>query len=136
MADKFTPEKRSEIMSKIRGKDTAPELTVRRIAHALGYRFRLHDGKLPGKPDMVFRRLRKVVFVNGCFWHWHNCREGRRTPKSNVGYWVGKRSRNRGRDKKARAALKKLGWEILVVWQCQCKDAGTVAKMLGRFLEG
>jgi DNA mismatch endonuclease (patch repair protein) len=135
VADIVSPEKRSEIMSKIWGKNTAPEMAVRRIAHRMGYRFRLHSAKLPGKPDLVFPRFRCVVFVNGCFWHWHTCREGKRTPKSNVGYWTEKRERNRRRDREVRGELRRLGWKVLVIWQCQRKDETRVSELLKKFLE-
>ncbi len=121
-------------MSRIRGKDTSPEWTVRRVAHGIGYRYRLHDRKLPGSPDLVFRRFRAVIFVNGCFWHCHNCRKGRKAPKSNVSFWVEKRERNRERDREVRRKLLRMGWKVLVIWQCQCKDREAVADTLTKFL--
>jgi len=121
-------------MSRVRGRDTGPEWVVRRIAHNLGYRYRLHVSELPGKPDLVFPRFRKIVFVNGCFWHRHNCRQGRSFPKTNRKFWKSKFEENRRRDKRARAQLRRLGWGIHVVWQCQCVDKSMVAGKLERFL--
>src|SRR5581483_5419780 len=100
MADVLTPEQRSRCMSRIRGKDTGPELVVRSMAHRMGYRFRLHSRLLPGRPDLVFPGLRKVVFVHGCFWHMHRCRFGRVTPVTNATFWMNKRSGNMRRDRK------------------------------------
>jgi DNA mismatch endonuclease (patch repair protein) len=134
VADTFTPEKRSEIMSKIRGKDTTPELLVRSMAHRLGYRFRLHYKILPGTPDLVFPRLQKAIFVNGCFWHTHTCRDGRKAPKSNAAYWGSKRRQNQERDKLVRKKLRKLGWKVFVIWECQCGNTGKVEIMLKSFL--
>jgi DNA mismatch endonuclease (patch repair protein) len=134
VADVFTPEKRSEIMSKILGKGTTPELLVRSIAHRLGYRFRLHHKILPGTPDLVFPRLKKAIFVNGCFWHTHSCRDGRKVPKSNVAYWGSKRRQNQERDKLVRKKLRKIGWMVLVIWECQCGNTEKVEIMLKSFL--
>ncbi len=135
MVDTLSPQARSERMSRIRGTNTVPELAVRRIAHALGYRFRLYRKDLPGKPDLVFPRLRKVVFVHGCFWHGHDCGKGR-LPKSNVAFWKDKIVKNRARDAKAVAALKEAGWSVLVLWQCQTKDGKVLENTLKRFLKG
>lgn len=132
--DNVTPEKRSEIMSKIRSKDTCPEMIVRRIAHRMGYRFRLHSKELPGKPDLVFPRFRSVVFVNGCFWHWHICRNGKRTPKSNIDYWTEKRMGNRLRDRCVKGKLRRKGWNVLVIWHCQCQDERKIENLLKNFL--
>jgi len=123
-------------MSRIRSNDTAPEVFVRRAAHALGYRFRLHRKDLPGRPDMVFPRLRCVVFVHGCFWHHHpGCREGR-VPSSNTGYWGPKLSRNVERDGQALAALAERGWRTLVLWECECRAQEAVRERLADFLGG
>src|SRR4051812_36756779 len=108
-----TPEERSRIMRAVKGRDTAPELIVRRMAHAMGYRFRLHRKDLPGKPDLVFPRFHKVLFVHGCFWHGHVCDRGSRVPVQNRDYWTAKIARNKERDAKAHAALKALGWTSL-----------------------
>ncbi len=120
--DRLTPARRSRLMSAVRGKNTTPELIVRRMVHAMGLRFRLYRDDLPGTPDLVLARHRTVILVNGCFWHAHTCRHGRREPKSNVLFWRKKRVRNRQRDRKVRAALRALGWSVLVVWQCEIKQ--------------
>lgn len=119
MADFMTSEQRSAHMSKIRSKDTKPELRLRRLLHAAGYRYRLHDRTLPGKPDLVFAGRKKVIFVNGCFWHAHTCPVGLRLPKSNTEFWDEKRRRNQGRDELQLAQLASLGWKTMVVWECQ-----------------
>jgi DNA mismatch endonuclease (patch repair protein) len=117
--DKLTPERRSHNMGRIGSKDTRPEMLVRRLVHALGYRYRLHAKDLPGKPDLVFRSRKKVIFVHGCFWHQHKgCREGR-VPTSRESYWVPKLVRNVERDREHIRALKLLGWRTLVLWECQ-----------------
>lgn len=117
VTDTFSPAKRSQIMSRIRAKDTAPELHIRKGLHALGFRYRLHDRKLPGKPDLVFPRFRSVIFVNGCFWHGHSCHLFR-WPASNEEYWKPKISRTIERDYENMGLLKELGWRILVIWEC------------------
>ena len=125
---------RSALMSRIGQKDTAPEMIVRRMLHAMGYRFRLHRRDLPGKPDIVLPRLRKIVFVHGCFWHSHGCKIGQ-PPKSRPEYWGPKLRRNRERDAEKEAELKALGWDVLTVWQCQTKDRGTLDERLRLFLQ-
>ncbi|RXH56719.1 very short patch repair endonuclease [Granulicella sibirica] len=117
-----TPQ-RSAIMRAVKAKDTAPEIQVRRFVHALGYRYRLHRKDLPGKPDMVFPKQRKVIFVHGCFWHGHSCKRGDRTPQTNREYWEAKIDRNRKRDSEHHKALESLGWQTLVVWECQLRDS-------------
>lgn len=134
MADSVSPEKRSWIMAQIKGKDTSPELAVRSMAHRMGFRFRLHSAGLPGKPDLVFPRLGRVVFVHGCFWHGHRCREGRRVPKSNHEYWIGKIAANKARDARTRKRLRRGGWSILVVWECHLKIPNRVQSRLWAFL--
>ena len=121
-------------MRAVKGADTAPELAVRRQAHRLGYRFRLHRKDLPGKPDLTFSRLHKVVFVHGCLWHGHDCARGARVPVQNRGYWTRKVARNIERDGKTRAALESLGWKSLVVWECEIKDKDRMRRVLRRFL--
>jgi len=121
MVDDLTPEQRSYCMSRIRSKDTKPEIIVRKIAHSLGYRFRLHRRDLPGKPDLVFPLRKKVVLVHGCFWHKHDCRFGRVISATNRRYWKEKRANNVERDKRMRRELHRLGWEILVIWECQTR---------------
>ena len=118
MADNRSRESRSALMSRIRGKDTAPEVAVRRVLHSLGYRFRLHRRDLPGTPDIVFPSRRKVIFVNGCFWHAHGCRIGR-PPKSRPEFWLPKLQKNCLKDKRNLRALRSSGWGAMTVWQCQ-----------------
>jgi len=112
---------RSAIMRSVKSTDTGPEMAIRRLVHRLGYRFRLHRKSLPGTPDLVFPRLRKVVFVHGCFWHGHKCARGNRIPKSNRDYWIAKIARNRERDEINRALLGSQGWGVLIIWECQIK---------------
>ena len=120
MPDIFTKAKRSELMSRIRGKDTQPELRVRKFLHAAGCRYRLHDSKLPGKPDIVFASSRTCVFVHGCFWHGcSKCSDGRRKPKSNRAYWLPKIRRNKRRDQLNVCRLRNAGWRVFTIWECQ-----------------
>jgi DNA mismatch endonuclease, patch repair protein len=139
MADKLTPERRSWNMSRIRGKHTKPELLVRRLLHAKGYRYRLHGqagGKrLPGNPDLVFAGRRKLIFVNGCFWHFHDCRVGQHAPKANAGFGAAKRERTKERDAGQRRQLEDAGWEVLTVWECELKNTSALESQLVRFLE-
>ena len=121
MADIFTKEKRSEVMSKIRGKNTSPELLVRKCLFAAGYRFRLHDKKLPGSPDISLPRHQLVIMVDGCFWHGHKRCKYFRLPKSRVSFWKDKIDKNRKRDQATKRKLKRLGWRVLTVWECQLK---------------
>lgn len=125
---------RSRQMALIRSKDTAPEMAVRRLAHRLGYRYRLHRADLPGKPDMVFPSRKAVVFMHGCFWHGHDCKRGAREPKTNAEYWRAKIARNVERDDATMAALEARGWRSLVIWECEVKDAAAVAQRLRDFL--
>lgn len=133
MTDPVDPA-RSRQMALIRSKDTAPEIAVRRLAHRLGYRYRLHRADLPGKPDMVFPSRKAVVFMHGCFWHGHDCKRGGRKPKTNADYWRAKIARNAERDAAATAALAVLGWRSLVVWECEVKNPAAVAQRLRDFL--
>lgn len=121
VADVLTPEQRKRNMASIRNKDTAPEILVRSLIHNFGYRYSLNDKYLSGKPDIVLRRYHKIVFVHGCFWHMHNCKYGRVTPATNRTFWQTKRRGNVERDKKNIKALRKEGWKILVVWECQTR---------------
>lgn len=132
--DRLTRERRSWLMSRVRGKDTKPEMAVRRLLHGLGYRYRLHRKDLPGKPDLVFPSRRKAVFVHGCFWHGHDCKYGK-LPVSNVDYWRDKIERNKTRDANALHALGSLGWGAFVVWQCDIRDLERLEKALVDFLE-
>jgi DNA mismatch endonuclease (patch repair protein) len=128
--DTLTRERRSWNMSRIKGRDTKPELLVRSVLHRLGYRFRLHQKKLPGRPDLVLPKHRTVVFVHGCFWHRHpRCRYAY-TPKSNIAFWTTKFEQNVARDREARRALRKAGWRVVVIWECQAKDAAILTARL------
>lgn len=137
MADTVTPKRRSEIMSNIRAKGMKPEMVVRRLTHAMGYRYRLHRKDLPGKPDLVFPNRRKVIFVHGCFWHQHAdpaCKIARR-PQSNQDYWLPKLDRNVARDAEHKARLAELGWDVLVLWECEVEADGGIENRIQEFLE-
>lgn len=137
MVDKLTTEERSRLMGAVRGRDTTPELAVRRLATSLGYRYRLHAKHLPGRPDLVFPGLRKVVFVHGCFWHRHRCRRGRSTPATRTAFWNEKFRRNLERDAEVRKQLRRDGWRSLVIWECKLtpKSVAQTAEKLKTFLE-
>ncbi len=132
----MNPVQRSAHMAKIKSKNTKPELLLRKGLHALGFRYRLHDAKLPGKPDLVFPSRKKVVFVNGCFWHGHDCPVGARLPKTNTEFWIEKRERNQARDQRQIALLNVLGWECLVVWECAIKASPGVPTEVTKYLAG
>jgi len=134
--DTLTPEQRSERMSRVRGRDTKPELLVRRLVHSMGYRYRLHRRDLPGKPDLVFPARRKVIFVHGCFWHRHPdpaCPLAR-LPKSRLDFWDPKLETNRKRDESNLALLAALGWKVLEVWECQTKNREDMQASVREFL--
>ena len=135
MTDKLSPERRSANMRNIRSKNTSPEMAVRRLVHGMGFRYRLHVPNLPGKPDLVFPRLRKIIEVRGCFWHQHNrgCIDSR-LPKSRVEYWAPKLAANQKRDKQNLKLLRKMGWLVLILWECEVEGPATPLK-LRRFLE-
>lgn len=133
MVDRVDQAHRSRIMQSVRTKDTGPEVEVRSILHRMGYRFRLHRNDLPGKPDIVLPRRRVVVFVHGCFWHWHGCPKGQ-VPKSRHEYWVPKLHANRVRDRCNVLALEEAGWRVEIVWQCELKDRAALAARLGEAL--
>ena len=136
--DIVTSERRSQIMRAIRSKGMKPEIDVRRMVHRLGFRYRLHRSGLPGRPDLVFASRRKVIFVHGCFWHQHEsrrCPDSHR-PKSRREYWEGKLERNRARDKRNILDLKRMGWQVLVIWECQLKNPDRVRARVLRFLSG
>jgi DNA mismatch endonuclease (patch repair protein) len=133
VVDRLTPEARSRLMSSIRGKDTKPEMVVRRLLHSLGYRFRLHRRDLPGTPDLVFPCRRKAIMVHGCFWHGHGCRAGQ-LPKSRPEFWGAKIAANRGRDARSLRALRKCGWSVAVVWACEMGNLARMQLRLVRFL--
>lgn len=132
--DVFTPEKRSAVMRRVKGRDTGPEMTVRRALRALGVGYRLGGAGLPGRPDVVMKGRRAVIFVHGCFWHGHDCARGARRPKANADYWRAKIDRNRERDRAAQQALAVGGWRVLTLWECDLKDAGTLAARLRAFV--
>lgn len=137
MVDTLSPKARSERMSKVRSQNTKPELFVRRLIHMMGYRFRLHVAELPGKPDLVFRRLGKVLFVHGCFWHRHKKRGCRlaRMPKSNAEFWTPKLEANRLRDLRSMRSLRAAGRQVLVVWECELRHIERLENKIRRFLE-
>lgn len=121
----MTPEQRHNCMAAIKGKDTKPEMVVRRFLHGLGFRFGLHNKKLPGTPDIVLRRFKTVIFIHGCFWHGHDNCKYYRLPKTNTDFWKAKISRNRIRDERDTDALRKLGWRVIVIWECELKTEAT-----------
>ncbi|MBY0460545.1 MAG: very short patch repair endonuclease [Gemmataceae bacterium] len=133
--DRITRDRRAANMAAIRGKDTGPERAVRRFLHAAGFRFRLHPPDLPGRPDIVLPRYRAAVLVHGCFWHTHDCPLGRVRPKTNAAFWVAKRSRTVARDAEKAAALRRLGWRVRTVWECEI-EAGTFSDGLGDWVRG
>jgi DNA mismatch endonuclease, patch repair protein len=134
--DNLTRAQRTATMARVRSRDTKPELVVRRLIHSLGYRYRLYRSNLPGRPDLVFPKQRKAIFVHGCFWHGHWCRAGKNRPRSNVSYWSPKLLRNQLRDVVNRKALQKLGWKVLVLWECQIGNSARLRSRIEKFLEG
>lgn len=133
--DTLTKAERSERMALVRAKDTRPEIQIRRIVYSLGFRYRLHVSALPGKPDLVFSRRRKVIFVHGCFWHRHPRCALARLPKSKRAFWIPKLTENRSRDLRTARRLRNRGWKILTLWECQVKkDVGQIEKKIRRFL--
>jgi DNA mismatch endonuclease, patch repair protein len=137
MADVFSTRKRSEVMATIRATNTKPELITRRYLFAQGLRFRVHQGNLPGKPDIVLKKYNTVIFVNGCFWHGHKNCKSFRPPKSRTDYWVPKIQKNIANDKKNVKALKKMGWNVICIWECQLKVAfreDTLSILVNRIL--
>lgn len=132
--DKLTPERRSANMSRIRSRNTLPEMIVRRIIHGMGYRYRLHVTELPGKPDIVLPRLKRIVDVRGCFWHQHPGCIDSHVPKSRLAYWQPKLKRNQQRDKSNEKKLRELGWSVCVIWECEVKATRKIAKRLHQFL--
>jgi DNA mismatch endonuclease (patch repair protein) len=135
MTDVFSADKRSRIMSRIRGYDTEPELKIRSLIHRMGYRFRVHQDKLPGNPDIVLNKYKKVIFIHGCFWHGHKgCIRSKR-PTSNISFWQNKLDKNIARDKRVRRELRNLGWRYLVIWQCEVKKGDKLQKKIENFLK-
>ncbi|MFZ5669600.1 MAG: very short patch repair endonuclease [Pseudomonadota bacterium] len=134
MTDVFDPAKRSAVMRRVKGRDTGPEMTVRRLLTALGARYRLHRKDLPGRPDIVLPGRRLAIFVHGCFWHGHDCARGARTPRQNRDYWLGKIARNRARDAASAEALAAAGWRIETIWECEMRDEPALKDRLSRLL--
>ncbi len=134
MADVLTTEQRSFNMSRIRNRDTRPEMIVRSIVHRLGYRYRLHKKDLPGKPDLVLVRHKKIVDVHGCFFHMHKCRYGSVVPATNAGFWKKKRLSNVERDRRNLKALRRDGWRVMIVWECETRNLPVLAKRIEKFL--
>jgi len=132
--DTISKEARSALMSRIRSKDTKPELTVRSMLHRLGYRFRLHRKDLPGRPDIVLPRHHKIILVHGCFWHGHICNLAS-NPKSNEQYWTEKIARNRSRDARTLKELRALGWEVLELWECEIRAARGLEERISAFMK-
>jgi DNA mismatch endonuclease, patch repair protein len=130
MTDVHTPEQRSRNMAAIRSRDTKPEIAVRSLLHSFGYRYRLHSNKLLGHPDIVLTKFRTVIFVHGCFWHCHDCKEGAVVPKTRAEFWAAKRLGNVQRDEKNIAALKNAGWKVIVIWECQTSPVESLKSML------
>lgn len=121
-------------MSRVGGKNTQPEMLVRKVAHSIGYRYRLHVSRLPGRPDLVFASRRKVIFVHGCFWHGHTCKRGA-PPATNMDFWNAKLTRNRERDKANIRKLRRDGWRVLVLWECRIADVEKLGQRLRHFLD-
>ncbi|MFZ4069558.1 MAG: very short patch repair endonuclease [Caulobacterales bacterium] len=134
MADRFNPTKRAAVMRAVKSRNTTPELRVRGLLRRLKIGYRLHAPDLPGKPDLVFRGRRKVIFVHGCFWHGHTCARGARMPAANRAYWQTKIARTQARDKAHLTALSQVGWSALVVWECEMRDEPALARRLGAYL--
>jgi DNA mismatch endonuclease (patch repair protein) len=135
MTDHLSKTDRSALMGKVRGKDTKPEIVVRKIIHSLGFRFRLHRKDLPGCPDLVFASKRKVIFVHGCFWHRHKRCKRATTPQTHTDFWQSKFDANVSRDRRNLNALTKAGWESLIVWECSLKHVERLAGDLRQFLD-
>lgn len=136
MTDTLTSYERSKRMSLVKSKDTKPELFLRGLVHRLGFRYRLHDKNLPGKPDLVFSSRKKIIFLHGCFWHRHqsqNCKLAR-LPKSKLDFWLPKLEQNRKRDIRIRKELEQIGWQVLVVWECQLNNCSIIASKITKFL--
>ncbi|WP_394063822.1 very short patch repair endonuclease [Alcaligenes sp. WGS1538] len=135
MTDTISISERSHVMSLVRAKNTRPEMQVRRLVYSAGYRYRLHEAKLPGKPDLVFAGRRKVIFVHGCFWHRHESCTLARMPKSNQDFWAAKLEGNKTRDANNYRKLHEMGWEVMVVWECELRDMEAVLQRITCFLD-
>jgi len=134
LVDHVKPEKRSQMMAAVRSKDTKPEMAVRRLVHSMGFRYRLHQASLPGKPDLVFASRRKIILVHGCFWHRHRGCRYTTTPKTRTAFWNQKFCANMERDRLTLRTLKRMGWSVKTVWQCELKNQPKLAKVLNEFL--
>jgi DNA mismatch endonuclease (patch repair protein) len=134
MTDVLTPQQRSFNMSRIRNRDTRPEMIVRSIVHRMGYRYSLHKKTLPGKPDLVLVRHRKIIDVHGCFFHMHDCRYGSVVPATNADFWKTKRLSNAARDQRNLQALKRDGWKVMIVWECETRNPPKLSRRVERFL--
>lgn len=134
MTDVYGPEKRSAVMRRVKGRDTTPELAVRKALTKLGARYRLHRKDLPGNPDIVMPGRRLAIFVHGCFWHGHDCARGTRVPKANRDYWLAKVGRNKARDVRTRGELAALGWRVETIWECEMKKEAALETRLARLL--
>ncbi len=132
--DPLTPEQRSRTMRAVKSKDTTPEWVVRRLVHGMGFRYRLHVRSLPGQPDLVFPGRKKVIFVNGCFWHGHRGCPNATVPASRPDYWLAKLQKNRTRDVRNVRALRDDGWDVMVVWECETRDMKRLTARLTTFL--
>jgi len=132
-ADNLTPAQRSECMRRVKGRDTKPEMIVRRIVHGMGFRYRLHDARLPGRPDLVLPARGRVIFVHGCFWHLHRCPKGTMMPQARADYWLAKLSANQARDRAAIRKLRRSGWRVLVVWECELRNHARIKRRLRSF---
>lgn len=135
MSDNLTPEQRRKTMARVKSQNTTPEIKVRCLAHALGFRFRLHRKDLPGKPDLVFPKLKKIILVHGCFWHGHDGCEASKRPSSNEEYWNKKLDRNKKRDQDNLKRLRSTHWEPLIIWECQTKDQNELGLIISDFLK-
>ena len=134
MVDVLTRQQRSYNMSRIRNRDTKPERVVRSIVHGMGYRYRLHKPDLPGKPDVVLVRHGKIINVHGCFFHMHKCKYGKVVPATNADFWLSKRLSNVQRDRRTTSLLKKAGWKVLILWECETKNLASLTKKIERFV--
>lgn len=122
-------------MARIKNRDTRPEMVVRRLVWAMGRRYRLHVAKLPGKPDLVFTATKQVIFINGCYWHRHDCRKGRSMPSTRVDFWARKFEQNTRRDAEAWKKLEEAGWSVFIIWECEVRDLANLERMLRKFLD-
>ncbi|HYW10064.1 MAG TPA: very short patch repair endonuclease [Longimicrobium sp.] len=132
--DTLTPQERSQRMARVRSGNTKPEMAVRRALHALGYRYQLRSPGVPGRPDLVFPKRRKVIFVHGCFWHRHDCKMGNRTPKTRLDFWVPKLEGNATRDAATLERLRAMGWDALIVWECEVPSLAEQLPRITSFL--